>query len=128
MKKHFFCFRIIMILLAVYAHAIKSSTPEIVRLDARIDAIVPRDARLEKLADGFSWAEGPVWIRNGSVSSFFRCSEQSGFEMEGWKPGFDFLKEQRLFGNSLLHRKRTWFQWFNHRSTGASRFLPARGS
>lgn len=33
------------------------------RLDAALDAIVPRDARIEKLADGFQFTEGPVWSR-----------------------------------------------------------------
>lgn len=33
----------------------------IVRHDARFDQLVPADASLEKLADGFDWAEGPVW-------------------------------------------------------------------
>ena len=31
------------------------------RLDPAIDALIPKDARIEKLADGFDWAEGPVW-------------------------------------------------------------------
>jgi gluconolactonase len=38
---------------------------EIVRLDPALDAIVPRDARLEKLADGFASTDGPVWVREG---------------------------------------------------------------
>lgn len=42
-----------------------SSAPAgtIVRLDPRFDRLVPRDAVLEKIADGFAWAEGPVWNR-----------------------------------------------------------------
>ena len=31
------------------------------RLDPRLDEIVPKDAKMEKLADGFDWSEGPVW-------------------------------------------------------------------
>lgn len=31
------------------------------RLDPALDALIPRDARIEKLAEGFAWAEGPVW-------------------------------------------------------------------
>ena len=31
------------------------------RLDPAIDALLPRDARLEELVRGFSWSEGPVW-------------------------------------------------------------------
>ena len=35
------------------------------RLDPALDAIVPKDAAIEKLADGFKWTEGPVWIHAG---------------------------------------------------------------
>lgn len=34
---------------------------DIVRLDPRLDALVGPDARLEKVAGGFDWAEGPIW-------------------------------------------------------------------
>src|SRR5262245_62098625 len=40
------------------------------RHDARFDALVGADARLEKLADGFNWSEGPVWVRNGGYLLF----------------------------------------------------------
>jgi gluconolactonase len=33
------------------------------RLDPRLDALIPRDARLERLASGFNWSEGPIWVR-----------------------------------------------------------------
>ena len=33
----------------------------IVRIDPTFDRIVPKDAVLEKIADGFAWVEGPVW-------------------------------------------------------------------
>ena len=33
------------------------------RLDPAIDALIPRDAYVEKLADGFAWTEGPIWRR-----------------------------------------------------------------
>ena len=36
---------------------------EIVRLDPRLDRLVPTDAAIEVLADGFRWSEGPVWDR-----------------------------------------------------------------
>lgn len=35
------------------------------RLDPALDALIPADAKLEKLAEGFEWSEGPVWdVRN----------------------------------------------------------------
>ena len=42
----------------------------IIRLDPRLDQIVPADAVLEKVADGFVWAEGPVWDRAGKYLLF----------------------------------------------------------
>lgn len=35
------------------------------RASAALDALVPNTATIEKLADGFRWSEGPVWIREG---------------------------------------------------------------
>src|SRR5262249_8813942 len=43
---------------------------EIVRLDPALDEIVPRDARIEKLASGFLFTEGPVWVRDGGYLLF----------------------------------------------------------
>jgi gluconolactonase len=37
----------------------------IVRLDPGLDALLPRDARVEKLAGGFSFIEGPIWRPQG---------------------------------------------------------------
>ena len=33
----------------------------IVRLEPAFDELVPKDAQLEKLADGFTFTEGPIW-------------------------------------------------------------------
>jgi gluconolactonase len=35
------------------------------RMDAGFDAIVPADAKLERVATGFTWVEGPIWIPAG---------------------------------------------------------------
>ncbi|MCI0587774.1 MAG: SMP-30/gluconolactonase/LRE family protein [Planctomycetes bacterium] len=37
------------------------------RLDPAFDAVVPPSARLEKLAEGFSFTEGPVWHPDGHL-------------------------------------------------------------
>src|SRR4051812_32389055 len=34
------------------------------RLDARLDRILAPDARMERLAEGFDWSEGPAWVRD----------------------------------------------------------------
>jgi gluconolactonase len=39
------------------------------RLDPAIDAIVPPNAKLFKLAEGFQFTEGPIWVRPGTDES-----------------------------------------------------------
>ena len=33
----------------------------IIRIDPAFDALVPRDARIEKVGGGFTFTEGPIW-------------------------------------------------------------------
>jgi gluconolactonase len=58
------------------------------RWDPAMDAIVPADWKIEKLAEGFGWAEGPLWIRSGQYLLFtdvpgnkmWKWSEKGGLE------------------------------------------------
>jgi gluconolactonase len=43
---------------------------KIVRLDAALDSFVPKEAKMERLADGFEWSEGPVWSKSGKYLLF----------------------------------------------------------
>jgi gluconolactonase len=64
-------------------------TARLERWDPAFDEIVAPGTRLEKLAQGFGWAEGPVWIRDGGYLLFtdvpgntiWKWSEQGGLEM-----------------------------------------------
>lgn len=64
--------------------ALPSSAAKIVRLDPRFDKIVPQDAVLERVADGFAWAEGPVWNRAGG---FLLFSDVPNNSIIKWKVG-----------------------------------------
>ncbi|MBC8026187.1 MAG: SMP-30/gluconolactonase/LRE family protein [Steroidobacteraceae bacterium] len=58
------------------------------RWDSAMDAIVPKDWKIEKLAEGFGWAEGPIWVKNGGYLLFtdvpgnkmWKWSEKKGLE------------------------------------------------
>ncbi len=58
----------------------------IVRVDARLDKLIPPDTRIEVLAGGLEWTEGPLWIKDGNYLLFSvipdnkicRWSEQDG--------------------------------------------------
>lgn len=56
----------------------------IIGLDPRFDPLVPRDAKLEKIADGFTWVEGPVWHQEGRYLLFSDIPSNSVYK---WKPG-----------------------------------------
>jgi gluconolactonase len=57
---------------------------KIVRLDKRMDKLIPQDAKLERLATGFDWTEGPVWNRQGKFLLFSDIPRNSIFK---WKEG-----------------------------------------
>jgi gluconolactonase len=49
------------------ARAAEDAELEVERADPRLDEIVPSDARLERLAGGFEFTEGPVWTSDGAL-------------------------------------------------------------
>ncbi|MFN0179237.1 MAG: SMP-30/gluconolactonase/LRE family protein [Gemmatimonadales bacterium] len=55
----------------------------VVRHDSALDAIVPRDAKLEKLAGGFEFIEGPVWVAEGGYLLF---SDPNANNIYRWSP------------------------------------------
>jgi gluconolactonase len=50
---------------AASAADVKSAPVKLDRMDAALDAIVPADAVVERVATGFTWVEGPVWTPKG---------------------------------------------------------------
>ena len=62
--------------------AFLASEMGIERLDPTFDALVPADAKVEKLAEGFLWIEGPTWFQ-GSVI----FSDVPDNVIYQWKPG-----------------------------------------
>lgn len=54
------------------------------RIDPAFDALVPRDARIEVLAEGFQWSEGPVWRKNGGYLLFTDVPKNTIYK---WKEG-----------------------------------------
>lgn len=53
-------------------HAIQPSevNVDVIRKDPSIDDLVPRNAKIYKLAADFQFTEGPVWVRNGKYLLF----------------------------------------------------------
>ena len=73
--------------------AISETTAQIVGKDAALDEIVPTDAKIEKLAGGFLFTEGPIWVPKSEESdgyllfsdpTFSRFSSQSRTIRSRW--------------------------------------------
>ncbi|MEX0748261.1 MAG: SMP-30/gluconolactonase/LRE family protein [Rhodothermales bacterium] len=62
------------LLLLVLLAGCKSTEPphigEIVPHESRFEALIPKGAFVEKLAEGFEWSEGPVWVPAGQYLLF----------------------------------------------------------
>lgn len=79
-----------MITSASAAETITSLSPpypsygSIERLDPQLDTLLPADAHLEKLAEGFNWTEGPVWMPQPSQLVFSDVPENIVYR---WRAG-----------------------------------------
>lgn len=73
------------------------SVGRIVRDDPALDRLIAPDARIETLAEGFTWSEGPVWIADGDYLVFsdvpqnriHRWSEANGASVFMEPSGYD---------------------------------------
>ena len=67
------------------------------RLSPALDAVIAPDAKIEKLADGFVWSEGPVWVKDGRYLVFsdvpanimYRWSQKDGKSVFLQPSGYD---------------------------------------
>ncbi len=70
------------------------------RKDPRFDRLVPRDATIEKLAEGFDWSEGPVWIKSGAMLLFSDVPMNTVHVWKEGKPVGVYLKPSGYTGKS----------------------------
>ena len=58
--------------------------PGIERLDPALDKLIAPDATIEVLAGGYTWSEGPIWVKDGGYLLF---SDIPPNEIHRWKEG-----------------------------------------
>lgn len=66
-----------------------------------LDRLIPRDARVERIAEGYIWSEGPVWIADGGYLLFSDVPEN---KMYRWREGEGatlFLQPSGYAGSDL---------------------------
>jgi len=79
-----------------HGSGIQSVETKITRKDPTLDIIISPDAKIEKLAGGFQFTEGPVWVREGDYLLFsdpnnnliYRWSEDDGISIYRTHSGY----------------------------------------
>jgi gluconolactonase len=61
------------------------SAGQIARIDPAVNDLIPADAKIEKLAGGMGFTEGPVWMKAGHLL----FSDVTGNKIWKWTPGSD---------------------------------------
>lgn len=71
---------------------------QIVKADPRLDKLVPPDAKIEVLASGFVWTEGPVWVKNEAFLLFTDVPQNTIFKWTDKEGVTPFLKPSGYTG------------------------------
>ena len=98
----------------ITVHTASGALASVKRLDPALDALLTKDVVIEKLAEGFDWSEGPVWMPGGyllfsdvpqntifksnarsGVSIFLQPSGCTGTEPRGGGPGSNGLTHDK---------------------------------
>jgi gluconolactonase len=137
--------------MAVHSQGRRPSTypalGRIIREDPRLDQLIPKDARIEVLASGFRWSEGPVWIRErdggyllfsdiprnvimkwserDGLSEFMKPAGYTGIADYGREPGSNGLtldREGRLVLAEHGDRRIARLYWDGGKQTLADRY------
>jgi gluconolactonase len=74
---------------------------KIERLDPAVDRLLPADAQLEKLAEGFDWSEGPIWVAAGGQAGPV-STEEGGYLLLSDIPPNKIMKWREGEGVSLF--------------------------
>ena len=70
------------------------------RNDPRFDELVPPTAKIEKLAEGFAWSEGPIWIKDGGYLLFSDVINNTVFKWKAGENVSEFLKPSGYTGTT----------------------------
>lgn len=69
------------------------------RKDPKLDALIPKDAKIEVLAGGFKWTEGPVWDKKGGALLFTDIPNNRVVRWSAKDGVSDFLKPSGYTGS-----------------------------
>ena len=71
---------------------------QIIRADSRLDKLIAPDARVEVLASGFVWTEGPIWVKKDACLLFSDVPQNTIFKWTDKEGVTPFLKPSGYTG------------------------------
>ena len=82
---------------------------QVVRTDSRLDKLIPADAKIDVLASGFVWTEGPIWVKDagdgkGSFLLFSDVPQNTIFKWTDKEGVTPFLKPSGYTGTGPVQR------------------------
>src|SRR5688572_9023338 len=92
--------KICLVLAAVLVSATSHAESRIIRVDPRFDQLISRDAKVEKIADGFAWVEGPVWNRKEGYLLFTDVPNNTVYKWRHGKGVSLFMKPSGYTGTA----------------------------
>jgi gluconolactonase len=96
---------ILLTMYAPFALAQNQTIGKLVKNDPAFDELVDPNAKIEVLADGFKWSEGPCWVKEGGYLIFSDVPQNTQFR---WKEGeglTTFLKPSGYTGRGIYSRE-----------------------
>ena len=66
--------------------------------DPRFEQLIDPSAKIEKLAEGFAWSEGPIWIKDGGYLLFSDVISNTVFKWKAGEGVTEFLKPSGYTG------------------------------
>ncbi|GAB2534502.1 SMP-30/gluconolactonase/LRE family protein [Spirosoma aerophilum] len=91
------------LLLTGLASAQAQTTPfpsigQIIRVDPRLDKLIPADSKVDVLASGFMWTEGPVWVKDQAFLLFSDVPQNTVYKWTDKEGVTPFLKPSGYTG------------------------------
>jgi gluconolactonase len=92
---------------------------EVTAISPDLAAIVPAGAVSEKLAEGFTWAEGPLWIKDGGYLLFTDVPGNCLYKWTQAEGATEFLKPSGFAGADSSHLREGGANGLTREASGA---------
>lgn len=78
----------------------ETSLGSIERIDPALDALIDKDAKVEIIAEGFDWSEGPLWLKDQNILIFSDVPKNVVYKWSEGKTAEPYLKPSGYTGDN----------------------------